>query len=619
MNPVTDPELLKLLNADSRSGVSDPDLKPFARKGGEKEVTDSALLAFLNAGSNPVAVTPPGQIPIDPNLRAPPAVKGPASMDNSHLAGGMANALGIQDALWSLGSGALGRFAGLQAAGVGAILPGESGQAKRWLDATQNALTWKPKTQLGGNIVGAIGSGAQWVKDSPVGQAIGQGVDAVGEASPVAGAALRAAPDLLGVLGARAPLNAMTRTAGESVAAGMESTAQSLMNSALKPILKKHISGDAQVAVDTALKYGINPTKGGVTKLTGMLDDVNQQISDAIGSSTATISRDAAAGRVVPVSAKFANQVAPEADLGAIARVADEFGQRPSLLPVQDAQAIKRGTYQVLRNKYGEIGAASTEAQKAIARGLKEEIAAAVPEVSALNQLDSQLIKTLSVVERRTLMDLNKNPMGLSLLSHSPVGLAAYMADKSGVFKAIVARMLHNTSEAIKAKEVAPTVPLNTLGAPVSSGMSVRNLDMSPDEMAGLFNSVNDGPVAASSFKGGPQIPMQAGLMGFDNTGSALRPLANNASAESAASMESIGRMLREAKSGQTRIMTNQDGSNITPLIGPTAVDQRPQAGQIIWQKGIGKNDWTVLDQGEKVTKNMIARSLSEIRKRLEE
>jgi hypothetical protein len=92
--------------------------------------------------------------------------------------------------------------------------------------------------------------------------------------------------------------------------------------------------------------------------------------------------------------------------------------------------------------------------------------------------------------------------------------------------------------------------------------------------------------------------------------------LANNASAESAASMESIARMLREAKSGQTRIMTNQDGSTITPLIGPTAVDQRPQVGQIIWQKGIGKNEWTVLDQGEKVTKSMIARALSEIRKR---
>ena len=48
---------------------------------------------------------------------------------------------------------------------------------------------------------------------------------------------------------------------------------------------------------------------------------------------------------------------------------------------------------------------------------------------------EAQLIDTLDVVERRALMELNKNPGGLTLLAENPLAAAAFQADKSALFK----------------------------------------------------------------------------------------------------------------------------------------------------------------------------------------
>jgi len=95
------------------------------------------------------------------------------------------------------------------------------------------------------------------------------------------------------------------------------------------------------------------------------------------------------------------------------------------------------------------VGSAETEAQKSIARGLKDEIADAVPEVAPLNARESDLLNALKVSERRALIEINKNPMGLSLLASNPATWAAFMADRSAGFKAIVARMLYSGQKAI--------------------------------------------------------------------------------------------------------------------------------------------------------------------------
>lgn len=229
--------------------------------------------------------------------------------------------------------------------------------------------------------------------------------------------------------------------------------AESLMQSAIKPTLKQLANGDAGVAVRTLLDYGISPTKAGVEKLRSLIDDLNTQVADKIANSTAMIPKTSVLQRLADVKTAFGNQVSPTADLAAIDRVGDDFLAHPLYpgpdLPVQAAQELKQGTYKTLAKKYGQLGGAETEAQKGLARGLKEEISNAVPEVAGLNAEEAKLIKTLNVTERRALMELNKNPMGLASLAKNPLSWAAFMADRSAAFKALAARMVNGPAATV--------------------------------------------------------------------------------------------------------------------------------------------------------------------------
>lgn len=237
---------------------------------------------------------------------------------------------------------------------------------------------------------------------------------------------------------------------GGAISDAAESAAKRLMQSALKPTIKQLKSGDADIAVQTLLDYGVNPTKGGVEKLRNLIDQKNSEIANAISASPATIDKRNVVNALSGVQQKFGAQVSPTNDLAAIENVKNDFLSHPNYpgndIPVQAAQELKQGTYRVLGGKYGQMGSAETEAQKSLARGLKDEIATAVPEVGPLNAEESRLITTLNVSERRALMEANKNPLGLATLAHNPLSWAAFMADKSALFKSLAARMVNSTT-----------------------------------------------------------------------------------------------------------------------------------------------------------------------------
>jgi hypothetical protein len=88
------------------------------------------------------------------------------------------------------------------------------------------------------------------------------------------------------------------------------------------------------------------------------------------------------------------------------------------------AQRMKQGTYQVLKGKYGEQGSAAVEAQKALARGLKEEIANQFPEISGLNAAESKLLNLQPVLERAVNRISNHQIIGIG----TPVAGAATSA-----------------------------------------------------------------------------------------------------------------------------------------------------------------------------------------------
>lgn len=275
---------------------------------------------------------------------------------------------------------------------------------------------------LGGGITGGVSAGLVNPGDAGAGGIIG--------------AILPGAAKAGGVVG-----NALERFA--------DAGAQRLMQSAIKPTIKQLSTGDAAVAVRTLLDHGIMPNMKGVTKLRGLVDDLNTQIGDKIANSTATIDKAKVISRLDDTRRAFGNQVSPTADLAAIGRVADDFLAHPlypgANLPVQAAQTLKQGTYKTLAKKYGQMGGAETEAQKGLARGLKEEIANAVPEIAGLNAAEARLLTTLKVAERRALMELNKNPMGLSVLAQNPAMMLTFMADRSATFKALAARMVSSS------------------------------------------------------------------------------------------------------------------------------------------------------------------------------
>lgn len=82
--------------------------------------------------------------------------------------------------------------------------------------------------------------------------------------------------------------------------------------------------------------------------------------------------------------------------------------------------------------------------------------------------------------------------------------------------------------------------------------------------------------------------------------------LANNASGESAASQEAINRRDRERALGQARVRIDRYG-NATPMV--LSVDARPAAGEVIMQRGVGREEWTVLDRGPGVGVAQLARA----------
>jgi hypothetical protein len=264
--------------------------------------------------------------------------------------------------------------------------------------------------------------------------------------SPAAGLAANVAVQAVpAVLGGEA-----AKLASPSV----KGAATSIMQSALKPTFEQLKSGKAAQAIQTMFDEGINVSKGGIAKLRSKIAELNQQITEAIKNSPATVDKGKVASALQGTLDRFAKQVNPKADLKTIESAWTEFLDHPLLtgkqdIPVKLAQEMKQSTYREIAGKYGELGSAGIESQKTLARGLKEGIAEAVPEISGLNKRESQLINALSMTEKRALMEGNKNIGGLALLARNKEAFAAYMADKSSLFKSLVARMLNAGAEQI--------------------------------------------------------------------------------------------------------------------------------------------------------------------------
>jgi hypothetical protein len=211
------------------------------------------------------------------------------------------------------------------------------------------------------------------------------------------------------------------------------SGAARLYQSALKPA-KTNTLEDIDAMTQAGLNNGIVPgSRASLAKVQGLLADVRNTIDQGIQDRTAqgvTIDPNAVAQRVDQMRGRF-QTVDPQRDLAAIdatkQRFLDQFtppaqpapqpsgllgpnGQplpappappkpTPQPIPLNQAQAMKTNTNAILSPKMGELSTAATEAQKALVRGLKEEIEGVFPEVAGLNAKQSALMGLEPAIE----------------------------------------------------------------------------------------------------------------------------------------------------------------------------------------------------------------------------
>jgi hypothetical protein len=247
--------------------------------------------------------------------------------------------------------------------------------------------------------------------------------------------------------------------------------AEELMGSALKPSTPQWLSGEGKAAVDTMLEKGLNVSKGGILKLHEELEGLQKQVSTALENSNAKVPKADVVKTIQEAAKYFKGGTSETQDLKVIKAVINEFEKAPSVkgmqqIPVQVAQRMKQLEYRKLDKAYGTLGDAEETARKGTARGLKEGIEKAHPEIKGWNAEEQKIFKTLPVVERRAMMEINRNPGGLALLTHDPAVAAVFMGDKSSLFKSWLANRMNQFAQGggSKVAGAAAGVPLSEIG-----------------------------------------------------------------------------------------------------------------------------------------------------------
>lgn len=248
--------------------------------------------------------------------------------------------------------------------------------------------------------------------------------------------------------------------------------AERIYRSVLKP--GKEIMKRYPEVIQTGLKEGVRVTEGGLNKVTTIMDDIGENIGKIIeeGKNAGKVVKTNELYKYANEGAEYLKNVAAPEDLvkewgdkvaSTIGGLQKRFGDS---IPIDKAQEIKQATQSFLRKFYGKEAPLSKEVQKQVTRGIKEEIASAVPEISALNARDRQLFGLEQAVESALSRMGNKNIFSLYDLGSTAIGVASGNVKKAvgliGLIKAlggpavksqvaiITSRLAENGAKALK-------------------------------------------------------------------------------------------------------------------------------------------------------------------------
>jgi hypothetical protein len=273
------------------------------------------------------------------------------------------------------------------------------------LGAAGGALIPVPGTSLVGAGLGyAAGKrAANALFDEPVDTSLsGIGTDvAVGGAMQGAGSLIGKIPGVGKILSPEAANIGTTPVGSGMLNKGAEMVAEKTLKVPPSEKIGYHIV-DKTKAVKTMLDEGVWVTKGSLKRVQGMADNLLDQMDSAVAANPGLIIKTNSVLGPVKELRDWAsktvdgNLLARQID-AQIARFTKKYGDE---ITVAQAQEIKQNTNAWLRKSYGELKAPVVEAQKQIVRGLKDKIAAEIPEIAGINAKYGDL-KNLEVVLER--------------------------------------------------------------------------------------------------------------------------------------------------------------------------------------------------------------------------
>ncbi len=199
-------------------------------------------------------------------------------------------------------------------------------------------------------------------------------------------------------------------------ASGGVPLAEKLYGAAVKPSTTL-TPAERQAVIQTGIRERVLPTQAGFDKLRDTKAQIAQDVAGAVADSQQNVDLN----RVFQLAREQAgkvhgNTVAPSGAKATIEGVLDDFKnthmQEPMTTP--RAQEVKQATYRALEDAYGDLTGPEKEARKALARGLKEEVAANVPGVTEMNERLGELSELSPVIEKAVGRTQNWNPVGLS-------------------------------------------------------------------------------------------------------------------------------------------------------------------------------------------------------------
>lgn len=327
---------------------------------------------------------------------------------------------------------------------------------------------------IGGTVAGmGVGGLPGAIGGATVGGAAGEGFrQAIQTARGVE--APRTTGQALTGIGQQAALQGGAEAVGGAVGTALRPIGAALMQSAVKPGAKataraifRGVATEDLPVVKTLLKEGVNVTRGGIAKLDKVISATNEDVAAAVAAIPGEINPFSVTKRLGDTARKFEAQVNPEQSLRQIQEAGEEFlrAHGDTMLDPTRAQALKQGTYRQMKDTaYGQLSSAQIEAQKDLARGLKEEIEAEYAkslagikqrvgmggvDVAAANAREGAAITAKEAIAKRLAAAGNGDPGSLAWLAHNPVAGLTFVAAKSPAVKSLIARGAFNAAGSV--------------------------------------------------------------------------------------------------------------------------------------------------------------------------